>query len=79
MAGYYAVLAVLLLIIVCLSAILSISYRVEHASLQTYQRRLSVRPSALMHAKLLFPDKRSRFNERRAEANLHAFVPIIQS
>ena len=30
-----------------------------------------------MHAKLLFPDKRSRFNERRADANLHAFVAII--
>ena len=25
--------------------------------------------SALMHAKLLFPDKRSRFNERRTDAN----------
>ena len=30
-----------------------------------------------MHAKLLFPDKRSRFNERRTDANLHAFVAII--
>ena len=49
----------------CLSTILLSSYRVEHTSLQTYQRRLSVRPSALMHAKLSFPDKRSRFNERR--------------
>ena len=33
--------------------------------------------SALMHTKLLFPDKRSRFHERRTEANLHAFVAII--
>ena len=30
-----------------------------------------------MHAKLLFPDKRSRFNERRTDAKLHAFVAII--
>ena len=33
--------------------------------------------SALMHTKLLFPDKRSRFNERWTDANLHAFVAII--
>ena len=33
--------------------------------------------SALMHTKLLFPDKRSRFNERRTDENLHAFVAII--
>ena len=32
------------------------------------------RYSALMHTKLLFPGKRSRFNERRTDANLHAFV-----
>ena len=51
----------------------------EHASLQIYQQRLSVRNvhSALMHTKLLFPGKRSRFNERRTDANLHAFVAII--
>ena len=31
-----------------------------------------------MHTKLLFPDdKRSRFNERWTDANLHAFVAII--
>ena len=58
---------------------------VEHVTLQTYQRRLSVRPSAsvanvhsaFMHAKLLFPGKRSRFNGRRTDAKLHAFVAII--
>ena len=33
--------------------------------------------SALMHTKLLFPDKRSRFKERWIDANLHAFVAII--
>ena len=33
--------------------------------------------SALMHTKHLFPDKRSRFNESRTDANLHAFVAII--
>ena len=33
--------------------------------------------SALMNTKLLFPDKRSRFNERRTHANLHTFVAII--
>ena len=33
--------------------------------------------SALLHAKLLFPDKCSRFNERWTDANLHAFVAII--
>ena len=33
--------------------------------------------SARMHTKLLFPDKRSRFNERRTDENLHAFVAII--
>ena len=51
----------------------------EHASLQIYQQRLSVRNvhSALMHTKLLFPGKRSRFNERRTDANLRAFVAII--
>ena len=50
-----------------------------HASLQIYQQRLSVRNvhSALMHTKLLFPGKRSRFNERRTDANMHAFVAII--
>ena len=30
-----------------------------------------------MHTKLLFPNKRSRFNERQTDANLHAFVAII--
>ena len=30
-----------------------------------------------MHTKLLFPDKRSRFNERQTDENLHAFVAII--
>ena len=58
---------------------------IEHVSLQIDQRRLSVRPSAsvanvhsaLVHAKLLFPDKRSRINERRTDAKLHAFVAII--
>ena len=35
--------------------------------------------SALMHTKLLFPDKRSRFNERRTDANLHAFRYFVQS
>ena len=54
----------------------------EHASLQIYQQRLSVRNvhSALMHTKLLFPGKRSRFNERRTDANLHAlqiFRPVM--
>ena len=33
--------------------------------------------SALMHTKFLFPDKRSWFNERRTDANLHAFVTIF--
>ena len=33
--------------------------------------------SALMQPKLSFPDKRSRFNEHRTDANLHAFVTII--
>ena len=52
---------------------------VEHASLQIYQQSLSVRNvhSALMHTKLLFPGKRSWFNERRTDANLHTFVAII--
>ena len=31
-----------------------------------------------MHAKLLIPDKRFRFNERRTDANLHSFVAIIR-
>ena len=33
--------------------------------------------SAPMHTKLLFPDKRSRFIERRTDENLHTFVAII--
>ena len=54
----------------------------EHASLQIYQQRLSVRNvlSALMHTKLLFPSKRSRFNERRTDANspsLQTFRPVM--
>ena len=34
--------------------------------------------SALMHTKLLLPDRRSRFNEHLIDANLHAFVAIIE-
>ena len=52
---------------------------VEHASLQTVSATVSVANvhSALLHTKLLFPDKRSRFSERQTDANLHAFVAII--
>ena len=43
----------------------------EHASLQIYQQRLSARLSGSLHTKLLFPDKRSRFTERRTDACRH--------
>ena len=65
----------------CLSKILLISYRrarqltnILAAPVSATVRVANVH-SALMHAKLLFPDKSSRFNELM---QMHTFVAIIE-
>ena len=67
----------------CLSTILLISYRQARQFTNISAAPVGVTVSvanlhsALMHAKLLFTDKRSRFNEHQTDADLQAFVANI--